>query len=425
MEPELYELDVSGDELEVIEREGQKAYGRFWSIGRDGYTEMVAPLVRTIIALVVAVGAKSVREAVARAKGLLDPVNALAELGAARAEIARLAAAPGEARAAMIDAMNGASLAHAALSEAWSRYDRTPRHAAPGETWEAARKIALDEIAKERSVAADSGDRMAVTYLDWAAKHITEEMARRVLAAVGPRGTVPTIAQLEYTATASTSQPVTVAVEPLTEDEKREAHRFGKVTGIGFARAQEAIAETKAKRARRAVPASADVARLRAILAAAPCLDAQQTETVREIVGRLTPLMAAESAREEAIDAEDLWADYRTERPHLTALDRLAFLEGVAAARRTATPPQALTEAEAQDVANEVARALNARWSIGLGEMVIAYMAERLAQAIRERGLSDVQSVPTCSVHGAPCVKRCGSGPLALTSSTGQGKPTT
>ncbi len=48
--------------------------------------------------------------------------------------------------------------------------------------------------------------------------------------------------------------------------------------------------------------------------------------------------------REEPIDAEDLWTDYRTERPHLTASDRLAFLEGVAAARRTATPPRAMRE---------------------------------------------------------------------------------
>jgi len=50
-------------------------------------------------------------------------------------------------------------------------------------------------------------------------------------------------------------------------------------------------------------------------------------------------MTAAVTDPEDPIDAEDLWTDYCTERPHVTASDRLAFLEGVGAARRTATRP--------------------------------------------------------------------------------------
>ena len=91
-----------------------------------------------------------------------------------------------------------------------------------------------------------------------------------------------------------------------------------------------------------------DLVRLRAILAAAPCLDAQQTAAAREIATRrAVPTMTAERAREVAaiearhalaadpdvgIDAQDAHEDRGT---------LLAWV-------REPTPPRALTEAEAR-----------------------------------------------------------------------------
>ncbi len=50
-----------------------------------------------------------------------------------------------------------------------------------------------------------------------------------------------------------------------------------------------------------------------------------------------------------AFDAEDLWTDYRTERPHMTIADRVAFLAGVEAGRRTSDASRpGLTEEQAQ-----------------------------------------------------------------------------
>ena len=49
------------------------------------------------------------------------------------------------------------------------------------------------------------------------------------------------------------------------------------------------------------------------------------------------------------VDAEDLWTDYRTGRPHMTIADRVAFLAGVEAGRRTSDASRpGLTEEQAQ-----------------------------------------------------------------------------
>lgn len=370
MEPELYEIDATGTEDEVIEREWKWAQDR----QRVSLWHVVAPLVRVIVALVVAMGTKRASEALARAKAVFAPVDVekelkrlvdgiraepppaalrtwlgplvedrarlareverltrerahdearaqklylggtatlegvISERDLARAEVARLTSDRDNLRSEVSMLAGGLNDifgegAHPAPREALEQVSglvRRLRTASPGEAWDRL----CNAIGCLRGWP-DEAIADAVKAFDAYRAAVERGQKRDVCDRCSGSGEEPGTASERDCSKCGGCGSVP-AVEPLTEDEKREAHRFGKVTGIGFAHAQEAIAETKAKRAAEA----------------------------REP----TPM------REEPIDAEDLWTDYRTERPHLTASDRLAFLEGVAAARRTATPPRAMRE---------------------------------------------------------------------------------
>lgn len=69
-----YEIDTTGSEDDVIAREGERAGARFWADGCT-WVAAVGPLVRVILALLAALGARSVREALERAASVNNPVR--------------------------------------------------------------------------------------------------------------------------------------------------------------------------------------------------------------------------------------------------------------------------------------------------------------------------------------------------------------
>lgn len=78
-------------------------------------------------------------------------------------------------------------------------------------------------------------------------------------------------------------------------------------------------------------------------------LEIPDADTDRKIGEQVVRAVDASRPAAPEVDAEDLWADYRTERPHMTIADRVAFLAGVEAGRRTSDASRpGLTEEQAR-----------------------------------------------------------------------------
>ena len=180
----------------------------------------------------------------------------------------------------------------------------------------------------------------------------------------------------------------------------------GKALGLPEDASVKAIVETAQSHRRRLDEARAEVEDLTRRLSATR--DRVET-TAKEAFAaeRERDEARAEIARLKSAPGEAVMVAYANVRPLLLSASSALGMMGGPCERIDAlvkaldaaveSPAPALTEEEARDVASEVARGLNARWSIGLGELVIADMTERLTRAITSRGdiPAEVRTVDT------------------------------